>query len=406
MSNEIRRRPLRIAFLTVQDPKDRRSWSGTHYYMASALERQCGEVDRLGPLKPPGWRIMDLAQRGLRRATGRGFLFTVSLSKQIGSMAQKKVAQRGYDVIVAPAGASVVAYLRSQSPIIYVSDATLRGMLGYYPEFSNMPDSHVRRADAIETLALSNAAQLVYPSHWAARSAIEQYKVSPSRVHVIPFGANIDAAPEPDVGLRPLSTDKCRLLFVGVEWERKGGAIAMETLLHLERLGVPAELTVVGCRPPDGLYHRNLIVIPFINKNEPKGRARLQELWTKSDFFLLPTRAECYGISLCEASAFGLPILSSDTGGVPEIVVNGVNGYLFPLNAAADQYAQRIQHFWHNREEYGSLRRTSRAEFDTRLNWDAWAERLREVLWFALENNVTSTDGASGILCETSAHTV
>ncbi len=42
---------LRIAFLTSTDARDKRSWSGIHYYMAKALERNLGEVDYLGPVE-------------------------------------------------------------------------------------------------------------------------------------------------------------------------------------------------------------------------------------------------------------------------------------------------------------------------------------------------------------------
>jgi len=265
-------------------------------------------------------------------------------------------------------------------------------MVDYYPEFTNLSPSHLRALDEVEKEAIHNSAELIYPSLWAARSAILHYGADPAKAHVVPFGANIESAPSREVALKPLSRDRCRLLFVGVDWQRKGGEIAVQTLLGLERLGVPAELTIVGCQPPGSIEHPGVNVIPFINKNEPQGRGRLDELWSNADFLLLPTRAECFSIALCEASAFGLPILSTQTGGLPELVLDGVNGYLLPLEAGGDQYALRIRDLWQDRDAYQALRVSSRGEFESRLNWDAWATRVKDVLWAAVEPTTRPPD--------------
>jgi glycosyltransferase involved in cell wall biosynthesis len=175
-----------------------------------------------------------------------------------------------------------------------------------------------------------------------------------------------------------------------VEWDRKGGDIALETLRHLCRLGVPAELTVVGCVPPRGATHDRLRVIPFINKNDPAGRAQLDQLFLTSDFLLLPTRAECFGIAVCEAGAYGLPAFSTLTGGLAELVRDGVNGFAFPLEARGDRYAARICDVYKNAEAYQALRTTSREEYEKRLNWDAWGRQIREILWAAAAQNKPS----------------
>ena len=44
---------LKIAYLTSSDARDKRSWSGTHYYMAKSLEKHIGEIDYLGPVDFP-----------------------------------------------------------------------------------------------------------------------------------------------------------------------------------------------------------------------------------------------------------------------------------------------------------------------------------------------------------------
>ncbi len=354
--------------------------------MSAALERQGGEVHRLGPLMPRFWRLIERVQRHVGRITGKTLFFTTYFSRKIARMAEVQLADGDFDVIFAPAGSGVIAHLKTKDPVVYLSDATFKGMLDYYPEFSNVLSSHKLAVNEIESLAIQNCAQLIYPSRWAANSAVTDYGAVPTKVHVVPFGANIETVPSREQVVRSFNAERCRLLFVGVEWLRKGGDIALETLLALERLGVPAELTVVGCLPPNGFKHPNLKVIPFINKNEPEGRERLQELWNEADFFLLPTRAECFSIALCEANAYGIPILSTLTGGVPELVRDGVNGYLFPLAARGEAYAEQICKVYRDPMAYQALRISSREEFESRLNWDAWGRSVMTIFLQAIQS--------------------
>ena len=51
--------------------------------------------------------------------------------------------------------------------------------------------------------------------------------------------------------LLEMKSGRCHLLFLRVEWVRKGGDIAFETLLKLKELGMQVELVVSGCAPPE-----------------------------------------------------------------------------------------------------------------------------------------------------------
>jgi glycosyltransferase involved in cell wall biosynthesis len=94
---------------------------------------------------------------------------------------------------------------------------------------------------------------------------------------------------------------------------------------------------------------------------------------------VLPTRAECFSIVLCEASAFGLPAISTDTGGIPELIRSGVNGFVLSLHARGDQYAALIRDIFADSRRYEALRASSRGEFESRLDWDAWGREVRKI---------------------------
>lgn len=373
---------LRIGYLTSNDPRDRRSWSGTHYYISRALQEHCGEVCYLGPIQPFPMLPAKICSRVLDRYLGKKYLYTHSywLAKKIARIAERRIAESGCDLIFAPAGSTQIAFLQTNLPVIYLSDATTELIVDYYPEFTGVLPLSRREAEGIEQRAIDRADVLIYPSQWAAQSAIEHYHANPAKVHVVPFGANLEPEPERGAVLRRKASGTCRLLFVGGEWDRKGGEIAFRTLEALERKGVQTALTIVGCVPPRDFHHPRLTVIPYLNKNVAEERETLSRLYLDADFFLLPTRSECTAIVFCEASAFALPVISTDTGGVAGAVDDGENGYLLPIDATGEDFAACIFRIYSDQSAYNALRIKSRNRFEEHLNWESWGAAINQLL--------------------------
>jgi YD repeat-containing protein len=268
-------------------------------------------------------------------------------------------------------------------PMAYVSGTTFALMRSYYSQFSSLLPISQREGHAIEQSMIDRSSVLLYPTEWPVKSAINDYHADPSKIHIVPYGANLDAEdvpPESVVLGRQRSDYRCRLLFIGVDWQRKGGPIAFDTLIELRKLGVDAQLTVCGCTPPREFEHERMKVIPFLDKNDPGQRKQLNSLLLSSNFLLVPTRSECFGVVFCEASAFGLPSISTRTGGVPGVVRDGENGYLLPLSAGGSEYAKVIAEIHQDADRSRELSRSSRRAFDTRLNWDAWGRTVRGLL--------------------------
>lgn len=373
---------LQIGFVTAEDPMDRRSWSGIFYFMAKALERHCGDVHCLGPFGS----LARTFGKGLAGASWvllrKHYLHTHSplLARMYARLIQRRIAQTPLDLLFAVAATPEIAFLNVPIPIVYSADSTFAAVRGYYPRYTNVLGISAREADYIDGLGLRKAALLAFPSAWAAQSAVEKYQVDESRVHVIPYGANLEETPAREDALRPRASDVCRLLFVGVKWERKGGQIAIETLIKLREMGVPAQLTMCGCVPPREFQTPGLTVIPFLNKNDPAQRKKLDDLYLASHFLLLPSRSECYGIAFCEANAYGLPVVTTRTGGIPQVVREGRNGFMLPLSAGGSEYAELIARLWQAPARYSELVRSSRQEFEERLNWDVWATSVGKLL--------------------------
>ncbi|CAN5710734.1 hypothetical protein BH23PSE1_BH23PSE1_02490 [soil metagenome] len=372
-----------IAVLARADASDPRAWSGTPFFSARALARHAGAVSHLGPM--PAWPELAEKVRAKVRARlggGRGLpRHTALLAHVYGRLADQRLAglKPPADLVFAPAGSVMLARLRSLSPVAYSSDTTVRLMFDYYPRFTGLSEAVRRSADAIERDAIARADLLLYPTRWAADSAIADYGADPTKVHILPYGANLEEAPEAP-RLDVPEGDTCRLLLVGVDWAVKGAAIALGALEALRARGVAAELTIVGCTPPEPVERPGLTIIPFLDKREPESRARLEALYRGAHFLILPTRCECYGLVFCEAAAYGVPAIATRTGGVPELVLEDETGHTLPLEAGGGAYAERIAALWADRARYRAMRRASREGFETRLNWDVWGRSAAEAI--------------------------
>jgi glycosyltransferase involved in cell wall biosynthesis len=82
----------------------------------------------------------------------------------------------------------------------------------------------------------------------------------------------------------------------------------------------------------------------------------------------------------CEASAYGLPSITTNTGGVCGAVKDGENGFMLPLSARGQDYAEVIAKVYSDDRLYYGLVRSSRAAFEDRLNWDAWGMSVKNLL--------------------------
>lgn len=380
MHDENRR--LKIAYLSTEDPHSKRSWSGTTYYMAQALQTHCGDVHYLGPIHSIEKRLVYQLGRSIhllfkKHVVHERLLF---VARKHAKVAANRLAGQAFDVIFAPIGAGEMAFLETDIPIVLAEDATFAAMHNYYPSCSNLLSWSEREGYLVQDLAYKKAQVLLYPSQWAADSAVRDCGVNERKVHIVPFGANLDDIPPRDTVLARKKSDRCRLLLVGVDWERKGGSIALETLWRLEELGIQAELTVCGSVPPQTCMHERIRVIPSLDKHDERQRKELERLYMQADFLLVPSRQECYGIVFCEASAFGLPSITTGTGGVAGAVIDGVNGFRLPYTARGNEYAQLIAKIYTDDRCYANLVRSSREMFESRLNWDTWGITVRDIL--------------------------
>lgn len=368
---------LRVAYVTVNDPLDKNTWSGLEYYIAQTVNKHIGDVTYICNLKnrvTVGHRLKKFYYR-LHQAQ-----YLADRTEEMGTyyarQVEEKLQRNKFDLIFSPSTLPI-AHLKTDLPIVVWLDATFAVMVEYY--FKQLCAESIRDGNRMDANAFKRCTLVCFASQWAASSALEKYGIEREKIKVIPFGANSDIVPEKR-GINHSLSAPLQLIFVAKDWYRKGGETVFKTFIALQDMGIETNLFVVGCVPPKKFRHERLKVFSFLDKNVQGDARQLDWLYQNAHFLILPSKEECYGLVLCEANAYGVPVLASKTGGIPEIVRDGINGFLMPVDATGDDYALKIAQVVGDRTSYINLCKSSRKRFDQVLNWNAGGELLRELL--------------------------
>ena len=373
---------MKVAYAYEFDAADPMVQSGRPAAIRRALARHGAEVLNLFPLNQNlKWLYAPKALYYRRRGEVYRFDREPGFLHSIAWQARRRLGALQPDVVFTP-GSLLAAKLRTSTPVVFCADATFANVLDFYDSFSHCAPAFVNQGHALERDALAHSAAAIYPSEWAARSAIDHYGADPARVHVVPFGANVEA---PDAGtvagwIAARDLSPLRLLFVGREWERKGADTVLATCSRLHAAGYAVSLDLVGINQPPVTLPAWAHNHGLLDKRDPDQRARLQALYAHAHFFFVPSQAENYGMAFCEAAAHGLPSLTTNVGGIPTIVRHGKTGYTLSPQAPTSDWAAPLAQAVENPDAYRAMARASRADYEDRLNWDAFGARLYEIL--------------------------
>lgn len=223
--------------------------------------------------------------------------------------------------------------------------------------------------------AFHAARRLITWSEWAKHSLVTDYGVPADRVTAIPPGIDLDRwrfsrKREKD---QPLS-----LLFVGGDFERKGGGALLAAFERFGKRIPTAELHIVTKSPNAGDGKPGVVVHRGLSPNSPE----LQRLYAEADVFVFPTRGDCLPLAVLEALAAGLPVVTTDVGALSEAVSHEETGLIVPvddpealcdaLDRLAENPAVRISMGDAARERASEL-------FDARKNYKKIVESLKEL---------------------------
>lgn len=373
----------RVAFVSTLDSSDINNWSGIFVYLHDALARVFPEVVRIGPLKstrdPAG--VIKRLWSWTKKQDHPLWLTQIS-AKGMARQVEEQIKELKPDAIFC-VWHPPIAYLRTNLPVFLFQDSPFEVIQPLYDGMSHFTPAIMKEVALVERVAAKRCTGIVETSDWAASEARRLWRLPDEVVASIPFGANIETdVTESNVAqvVSERGFDECRLLWLGKEWERKGGTIAAQATKLLNGKGLKTKLYVVGCEVPASEMHDGIVPVGFIDKKTEEGKAKLRDLIKSSHFLILPTKAEAFGIVYCEAAAFGVPSLAPDVMGVGSAVIDGQTGVLLKRDAKAADYAEVIEGFFKDPARYQKLGEDAYHYYRENFTWPKVAEKIKRFM--------------------------
>jgi glycosyltransferase involved in cell wall biosynthesis len=376
---------LRIAYLAFRSPKDLGYWSSIPFWTVRKLSERghhvvphvCDKRILRGSLYP-----IELACRLLGRVwlPERSWPFLAMLRLWFAAT----LRQDRYDVIFCE-GSIQAACVGPGRPVVYWTDAEIESYLDAYvgPERVKRV-VNLGQARAQEQRGLDRAARAFYASQWSIAEVARRYRVAAGKLKLAPFAENM-IVEATDGSVRAAAerrgVARCDLLFIGVDWARKGGSVALGIARALQNRGLPSTLHIVGCAPfAPAAAPADVVQHGYLNKAKPQDRAKLEALFAQCHFLVLASSAEGMGIVLLEANAHGLPDIGTRVGGIPTIVEDGQNGVLFDLGSDPDRVAERVAAIMREPGRYLAMCVAARRRFIERFSWERRIDQIEHEL--------------------------
>lgn len=306
------------------------------------------------------------------------------LLKKYANIIQEKIKRCGenYDAIFS-IGTLPVTYLKTEIPIYIYTDGTVNLLKNYYDDFSNFSNKTINKLNYFEINSLNKATKIFSASEWLKESIVNDYNIDSDKVKVVKIGANFESnlnySQINKLISRRSEKEIIRLLFVGVDWKRKGGEKVVDIANKLIERGIKVHVDFVGIKKRiiNGAKFEYKF-FGFLDKSNDEDSKKLFKLYEEASYFILPTKAECVGSVFCEAASFGLPSISNNTGGISSLVKNNITGKLFYENETTEIIADFIKENFNKKVKYKEMSVNAYKSFYEELNWNSITENIKK----------------------------
>ncbi len=203
---------------------------------------------------------------------------------------------------------------------LHGTDITL---IGQHPSFHSITRFSIRRSDGLTTV-----------SEFLRHETEESFGVEPNRIRVIPNFIDTERyRPEREPCHRPALAPGGEKILMHVSNFRAVKRIddVVEVFARV-RSHLAARLVMVGDGPERARAQQRAEELGVADDVVFLGKhTSVEELLHCADLFVLPSESESFGLAALEAMACGVPVVASRVGGLPEVVEDGVSGFLLPV---------------------------------------------------------------------------
>jgi len=242
----------------------------------------------------------------------------------------------------------------------------------YFPRQSELGKRYIRFAvglsDTIIAVSTESARQL------SQLNAGLNISIIPNAIDTAAF----DDCMRPSV--KPNGDEPVRLLFVGAIGKLKGEKDLIDALVIIRKKGFNVKASFLGYGAENlAAYCRKRRVADLLDHLGPVPMEERISFYQQADIFVLPTYAEAMPISVIEAMAAGLPVVSTPVGGIPELIHDGEEGLLCP-SGDVNALAEKIMCLVSDHQRRTEMGTKGRKRVREQMDFTAYVGRLRAEL--------------------------
>lgn len=279
-----------------------------------------------------------------------------------------------YDLIFQLHTLQTPGILTQGRPYVIATDNTYMNSRRYWPDWVPLKSKREQEAwIALEGQAYRNA-EFIFPwSEFTRQSLIHDYGVNPDRIVAAGAGANFVAG---DIENKRYDTQTA--IFVGYEFERKGGYVLLEAWEKVRKALPNAQLNIVGPREKPENIPAGVNWIGRVSD-----RAYLKQLYNDSTVFVMPSIFEPWGHVFTEAMGMGLSCVGSDRCAMPEIIQAGETGLISEVSNP-DSLAEALIEILGDPAKAEQMGRRAYQKMEAGNTWDdvvsRWAPHIKETV--------------------------
>lgn len=382
---------MNLLLLTEGDAERWDSWSGSAKSVVDHLRLvghrvATADVDLYGPER---WLTAALMFSPNRKRWGVRYHLGAAGYRQRSRRAAEAIAEKRSQVdCILQIGATFEPRQRGDLPYALFCDSNIETSLeGAKFGVSDAGWLHPSEFEAIrrrETGVYRDASVVLTISEYLRQSFIEHFRLPEDRVCTVGAGPNLDLSRVPEPRATP-RTGPPTVLFVGKQFERKGGALLLEAFRIVRARCPGARLVIVGPTTPPAA-ESGVEWLGNLDKNKPEEWTRLATAYRDADVFCLPSLFEPFGIVILEAMFFGLPCVGTAAWAIPEMIADGETGHTVPRGDAA-ALADRLSELLLNPPLAHRMGLAGRRRAEEQFSWTAVAHRMSKQLQLCLESS-------------------
>jgi glycosyltransferase involved in cell wall biosynthesis len=259
-------------------------------------------------------------------------------------------------------------------PYFAYVDATFLTYVDIYLQASNFSAKEIERIVGQETVFLDNAAGIFFSSEWAKQETIRRYELDGDNFYCAGLGGN--AVPTSNA----VAPEIPSLLFVSMDFKRKGGHIAYQSFFALKKQFRGLTLQIIGDSPSQDIIDtEDIIYHGFIDKKSKEGQQQFDNIFKSASFLIHPTEKDMTPLIIVEAGYYGIPAIAPKRFGIPGMIKNNKTGFLVNNNSV-NEYVNKLYPILNQQETLLTMKKECHKFMIESFTWDNVGQRIANVI--------------------------